>query len=920
MTDFLFFLGKLNLVIAATIILVCLIRKPFRVHFGASIAYAIWLLVPLACLAILVPPRVATVPSANVAPMQITFAPTSFMARIEHSAQDIRQRLAGRPGHQNVVQGERPIKKSAPVSSARATTAHFGLPDYATLLFIAWFLGAMLMALYLIRLQARFLTAVRLGQAGPAVMGTFRPRVVLPDTFHNDFNASEQAAILAHEDVHLMRQDARINALIALLRCLCWFNPLIHFGAKWLRTDQELACDAAVVAGPTSKRDYANALVKSQMLMTELPLGCNWPGSQHPLVDRIAMLKQKAPGKGRRITGACLILFVGTSAGVGAWAAQPPISAGASQISSRIALAATPSVVSVLPMQDGANAAPSASIGDGIQTSGEVAQPTHRESRPLSGQNLVVPTPDISQLMPASPELVASNEAISPPAEIAPNAPAVASKEITPVASQSAKLLATSEAFCADRQVNPSDPHYLACLDIYLGGHSANLIAKPLADGSLEAVPTPTFPHSTFHAVQGFGGVGGICLPLQKASPAEFNKCLDQVFASQCGGHASGSYELQMLGACDWKAERGTKPPKAAILSAITPVALAPDNQSLAAQMPVQSAAAQNCAPPELVNSVRMEKVNGGPVMSVAATIDGAPETMLIDIGRMATELWETPANKLHLGHQGAQFFDYSGRFSQRSARIESFKFGNMEGGGFHVMVAPDPDTASAPFDGIIGNNVMWQYDVDLDFAHQKLNFFTPEKCEGAGIYWSPSTVSSVPIVSYNGLEYADRSPLARLGVTFVPVVLDGKTIVALLDTRSDKTFLNPDVAQKLFGLSPDGMEATDIDDGGTLIKAGTHIFSRLSLGGLAAGNVRIAIPLDHMTQSTKIFHASKVALDAFQIHEIMPDMVIGMDILQHSHLYVAYNSARIYVSAAGDGEALAAMPVKTTWINANPR
>jgi len=56
--------------------------------------------------------------------------------------------------------------------------------------------------------------------------------------FSRAFHVQEQAAILAHERIHLARQDARINALAALLRCLCWFNPLIHLGARWLRIDQ----------------------------------------------------------------------------------------------------------------------------------------------------------------------------------------------------------------------------------------------------------------------------------------------------------------------------------------------------------------------------------------------------------------------------------------------------------------------------------------------------------------------------------------------------------------------------------------------------------------------------------------------------------------------------------------------------------
>jgi len=213
--------------------------------------------------------------------------------------------------------------------------------------------------------------------------------------------------------------------------------------------------------------------------------------------------------------------------------------------------------------------------------------------------------------------------------------------------------------------------------------------------------------------------------------------------------------------------------------------------------------------------------------------------------------------------------------------------------------------------DGILGNVMMRHYDIDLDFAHQKMNFFAPEQCMGAGIYWSPSTISSVPIVAYTGMEYADRSPIPRLGDTYVPVTLDGQVIIALLDTRADRTFINPDVADKLFGLKPDGMEPVSVDDGGTVIKAGTHVFKSLSFGGLTAGNMHVAVPLDVMSQSSKIFHASKVARDTFYLHELMPDMVIGMDLLRHSHLYVSFQNDRVYVSAAGDGPALAASPVR---------
>src|SRR5262245_35527729 len=47
-----------NLAASAAIIVVLALRKPIRAAFGARIAYALWLLAPLAALASLAPPRV----------------------------------------------------------------------------------------------------------------------------------------------------------------------------------------------------------------------------------------------------------------------------------------------------------------------------------------------------------------------------------------------------------------------------------------------------------------------------------------------------------------------------------------------------------------------------------------------------------------------------------------------------------------------------------------------------------------------------------------------------------------------------------------------------------------------------------------------------------------------------------------------
>jgi len=128
----------------------------------------------------------------------------------------------------------------------------------APIVLAAWLAGAILTAASLMRRQAAFLRDADLGLAGPAIVGFSHPRIVTPDDFTRRFSDSERKLILTHEQVHLERNDARINALIALVRCLFWFNPLVHVGARTLRIDQELSCDAEVIdRRPRVRRAYA---------------------------------------------------------------------------------------------------------------------------------------------------------------------------------------------------------------------------------------------------------------------------------------------------------------------------------------------------------------------------------------------------------------------------------------------------------------------------------------------------------------------------------------------------------------------------------------------------------------------------------------------------------------------------------------
>lgn len=203
-------------------------------------------------------------------------------------------------------------------------------PDGATFWLTLWLGGAIVLTAIQIGRQWRLARLGRNLPAGssPALVGLLRPRVALPVDFEQRFSPAERELILAHEQVHRDRLDNLWNLLACALTALHWWNPLAWWAARRLRADQELACDAAVLAArPDALADYTRALLAAHDLTHHgAPLASRW-GTTHPLVERIAMLNRPLPLTRRR----ALLLAAGVAAvSTLAYAAEsPPPAAGA---------------------------------------------------------------------------------------------------------------------------------------------------------------------------------------------------------------------------------------------------------------------------------------------------------------------------------------------------------------------------------------------------------------------------------------------------------------------------------------------------------------------------------------------------------------------------------------------------------------
>ncbi len=294
------YLAIVSWVTTLAVLLVTLARAPLRSMLGARAAYWLWLTVPASAGALLIPD--VAQPSGKVVPVAPGFIGWA-VARID----------------------------------ALLAAVHVSGP-VATAVFAVWTAGAAAAAALMILRQWAFVRS--LGRvvpspdgswrgrsvAEPMLVGALHPRVLLPLDFEQCYTAEEREFVLAHERAHVRRGDTVVNAVGAAWTCVFWFNPLMFWAMRLLRFDQDLACDASVLAmaGKGRRGRYAGALLKTQLSGEAFPspLACHWR-SVHPLRRRIAALKRPVAGPLRHRVGIVLVLALAASMSLAAHAVQP---------------------------------------------------------------------------------------------------------------------------------------------------------------------------------------------------------------------------------------------------------------------------------------------------------------------------------------------------------------------------------------------------------------------------------------------------------------------------------------------------------------------------------------------------------------------------------------------------------------------
>ncbi len=173
--------------------------------------------------------------------------------------------------------------------------------------------------------------------------------------------------------------------------------------------------------------------------------------------------------------------------------------------------------------------------------------------------------------------------------------------------------------------------------------------------------------------------------------------------------------------------------------------------------------------------------------VSVPMMLNGKPFMMGVDTGSVYTSIKYETAEELGLPlalTSGGSFMNNIK--TNEMANLNSLSLGKIET-AWPVLVIPNfirPWQA-----GLLGQDVMRDFDVEIDFYHSKLNLFLHNTCTTDAAYWTNGPVAVLPFEVNNNQHIV------------VDAVLDGKEVNAMLDTGSDTSSMSRDNAQDTFAI-----------------------------------------------------------------------------------------------------------------------
>jgi predicted aspartyl protease len=300
-----------------------------------------------------------------------------------------------------------------------------------------------------------------------------------------------------------------------------------------------------------------------------------------------------------------------------------------------------------------------------------------------------------------------------------------------------------------------------------------------------------------------------------------------------------------------------------------------------------------DCKPLRMVGTTDFIQLPGEESPFIPVKFGDVSKLMILDTGAAWSML--SPDVKEELGLKGHQanmrMYDVLGRHTEQFVTTP-MEFARLKNSSVKLMVLPAPiwdtkDETGKRVAGLLGADILGQFDLSIDFARKKIDLLDPDHCEGKVVYWGATNVAIVPF------ERASSGHI-RLSVT-----LDGLPVEALLDTGASNSTLHSDDAVRRFGLTLGNADtpASGLLNGSEGVTTWRHRFKTLSFGGITMTNPEITIIPDKVSGPLQVSVAGGRITRAAGFAD--EEMLIGMNLLKHIHLYISYKEKKLYITPA---------------------
>ena len=250
----------------------------------------------------------------------------------------------------------------------------------------------------------------------------------------------------------------------------------------------------------------------------------------------------------------------------------------------------------------------------------------------------------------------------------------------------------------------------------------------------------------------------------------------------------------------------------------------------------------------------------------VPADIEGHRLVFIIDTGAPVGVLKAGVAFALHLPFEpltGRPRLELVGKPVVATTHIPSLELGGMSDPNPRFGLVPN-DTLEGGVAGTLGADIWQNFNIEFDFAANKMNLFAPDHCPAKFVYWTKEPFAAIPF-HFDQLEHI-----------IIPVAVDGVRLEAIVDTGAPAAIvMNLDSARAHFSWAfpPPELKAVDEERGHY-----TYPFKLLSLAGASVHNPSVRLDKSLTLQGV--------------------DLLVGAEALRAFHVFISYKDKVIYLTA----------------------